>query len=121
MGISASAYKTYEWERETWPEFREVKMTRAKAQVYLNKLARHFKTDEVTAVQSYRRGGAAWYWAARRQVGLASVCNMGSVCHEFAHHLVESRWGKQKRCHGKKFKKELMRVYNWAKRWLPKQ
>ena len=122
-----SADVFYKWERDTYPEFRAWEISRDDAEPYVVKLIRHFKTPKVGLRASYRRGGAGVYkCAGDSSTWLPVICsgkptNMGTVIHEFSHHLSRFKHGKLKRCHGKLFKRELKRCYTWAKRWLPKE
>ena len=125
MGINGSAWKTYEWEACAWPEFREITIDRATQERYLRGLIRHFKTGPCFVENSQRRGGAGVYYRGGRpgqiighgRIKMSPNGNLGTLCHEFAHHL---NWCRNKeRGHRKKFKRELKRVYTWAKRWLP--
>ena len=110
--------KVYEWENETWPEFKNIKMCKTDAGKYIKKLARHFKTERAVAIdysRNKRNGGGAYYnegW-----INLSHETDLSIVVHEFAHHLTHCKWGPGVH-HGKKFKTQLKRVYRYAKRWL---
>jgi len=127
------AYKTYSWEQETWPQYREIEVNRMEQEKYIKKMVRHFKTPPAEVRQSFRRGGAGCYhpvysygWVplggrrklAKGYIKLGKVSNLGTVVHEFAHHLEYFKYGKGG--HRKTFKKALKQSYTWAKRWLPK-
>jgi len=116
--------KVYEWEHDTWPEFRKVKIDRRQQHGYIKKLARHFKIVEPTLRWSYKRGvasgeggGSYHYRTLGSFIRIGKVTTLGTLCHEFAHHLAAMRWGSWQG-HNKKFKRELKRTYTWAKRWL---
>lgn len=125
--------KVYAWETQLWPQFQGVKVHRFQQGVLLNKLAKHFKVPCPELAQSHRRGanvnaqasGAAgsyhrgWLWGHRVGiVKLGQVTTLGTLLHEFAHHLNYCRWNGQ-RGHGRTFKRELKRCYTWGKRYLP--
>lgn len=120
--------KVYEWERSKWPEFQAVLVERKRQCALVTKLARHFRVDRPLIKQSHKRGagavagfGAAGsyhkssYWPT---IKLGQVTTLGTLVHEFAHHLAWRRW--KETGHGRAFKRELKRTYTWAKRWLPK-
>ena len=116
--------KVYEWERSTWPEFQEVMLEPCEAEATLRKLVRHFKTRAIyMTFGNHRSGGGRYvaYWPIRMdEVRLTKRnINLGTVIHEFAHHLDTCRWRKRAG-HGRTFKRELKRVYTWAKRYLPR-
>ena len=116
----------YDWEQTVYAPFRDMKLTHDETRKYLNKLERHFKTPHVELMTGKRNGGS--YHPVSLGTPYIRIpgrgTNLGTVCHEFAHHLdwVKNRNSKNrgaKRWHGKTFKKCLVRVYRWAKRWLP--
>lgn len=112
----------YFWEHQTYPEFQKVPVTRTDVQKYLNKLVRHFKTSKVTFSHELRRGGGGVYHPGYfPYIRMGKEPTLGIVCHEFAHHLTRHRYPTIKKWHGKHFKKELKRVYTFAKRYLPKE
>lgn len=128
------AYKVYAWERERWPEYREVKLTLNEATRYVRKLCRHFKLG-MPYIRGGKHLGAADYspgfWK-NIETGFydfdgrirftTNDISLGTVCHEFAHHLNYKRNGNGKgKWHGKTFKRELKRVFTWAKRYLPEK
>ena len=131
--MGGKAWGAYAWEQETWPEYRKIIVTRHEQEVYVRKLVRHFKTPPVEVRQSYRRGGAGCYFPKRMNVftgdrsakliggviKMGKETNLGTVIHEFAHHLEYHQYGSGG--HRKTFKRCLKRVYRWAKRWLPKE
>jgi len=136
--MAGAAWKAYAWEQATWPEYRKIVVTRMEQEKYAKKLVRHFKTPPVDIKQSYRRGGAGCYHPkldrvfkpmTREQIGkptlaggvikMGRVGNLGTLIHEFAHHLEYYKYGKGG--HRKTFKRCLKRVYKWSKRWLPKE
>ena len=120
--------KVYQWEGETWPQFKTIKLDRARQTAIIKKLARHFKVDAPALIQSYRHGvargeGGGHYepstWHSKIAVG--KITTLATICHEFAHHLSYRLHGRPKQWHGPKFKRCLKRTYTWAKRWLPIQ
>lgn len=118
------AYKAYAWEREAYPAFQTIIIEDDDRKKYLDKLSRHFKVADVILSQSLQRGFGAgrstWVsWYRTSVIRLHKRTTLGTLCHEFAHHLVMVRWGKQRIHHGRKFKRELKRVYTFAKRYLP--
>ena len=113
--------KIYIWERQVYPDFREANLCRKDIQKIVNKLVRHFKTRPIDRVyfSGYRTG--AVYYSSSDTIGIGRTgYNLGTVCHEFAHHLTDQRWGAGHH-HNRKFKRELKRVYTYAKRWLPEK
>jgi len=116
--------KVYEWEAQTWPAFRQVKLNRSEAEMVLRRLIRHFNTPHV------RLKGGEWYGGGTYfrhgmvdpviRVKLSNV-NLATVCHEFAHHLNNHLYPARAktRAHGKTFKRCLKRVYTWSKRYVP--
>lgn len=113
--------KIYEWEDQTYPEFRKIGLCRAEIQKIFRKLIRHFKSPPLSRVSfvNYVRGGK--YYSSFYSIVIGSGgYNLGTICHEFAHHLADTRHNKS--CgHRKEFKRELKRVYTYAKRWLPEK
>lgn len=119
--------KIYEWERQTYPRFRQVQINRHEQKKYLKKLCRHFEVSEPALKRSQKRGVALGWGGGSYQpshwnsgtIKIGKMTSMGTLCHEFAHHL---DWKRNGVCgHGKTFKRELKRVYTWAKRWLPEE
>ena len=112
--------KIYEWETDTYPEFILASLKSCEAEKLLRKLVRHFKTCPVRLTfRGYGFVGGAYGHNSRR-ISLPHFTSLSSVCHEFAHHLADTRH--QKTCgHRKEFKRELKRVYTYAKRWLPEK
>jgi len=139
-----AAYVAYAWEHETWPQFRQVWLTEKESVKYLRKFARHFKMPDAKVEFSKRkeRSGEAWpniYHAVTwkpeyRRLSKAALRNWSSgvicltkdrssldvVIHEFAHLLTAFKY-KRMVHHDKRFKRQLKRVYTFAKRYLPKQ
>lgn len=115
--------KIYQWEHLTYTEFQDVKLDMKRAAAIIKRLSRHFKVSTPELIGT-RRGGGGDYWNRGDHRSLIRVCwkkiSLGLVCHEFAHHLTARRWGSA-HGHDKKFKRELKRVYSWAKRWLPEK
>jgi len=113
--------KIYEWEQSTYKEFRDVAITRSEAEKYLRKFARHFKVNVPRVDYSrVKRNGGGSYYARSQMIRLSHGTNLGTVCHEFAHHLNSQLNGGVKLGHDKGFKKQLKKVYTFAKRYLPK-
>ena len=120
--------KVYEWEHTTWPDFQMVKIDRTRQYALNKKLARHFKVDEPRLVGSHQRGANAMNRASGASgkyhyafpgmavIKLGTISTLGTLCHEFAHHLNYRRW--KAKGHGRTFKRELKRVYTFAKRYL---
>lgn len=112
----------YQWEYERYPAFYEVKFDRRRAAVLLKKFSRHFKTSCPLMSSIRKRGGGhytASLWGGHAFIALPDNPSLALVCHEYAHHLATTR--NKARCgHGKEFKRELKRVYTFAKRYLPK-
>lgn len=108
----------YHWEAETFKEFQHVLITRDRAEALLKKFARHFKVSAPTLSRKLKRGGGHYTPGYFPSITLGKVPTLGIVCHEFAHHLETARWN-TRQWHGKKFKRELKRVYTFAKRYLP--
>ena len=120
--------QVYAWESQKWPRFLKVKLDVGQQKGLLFKLARHFKVNEPMLSYSHKRGanakhsenGAAGSYEHRAWgsvIRLGSITTLGTLCHEFAHHLNWSRW--RKGGHGRTFKRELKRTYTFAKRYLP--
>lgn len=126
VGAVMGWLRVYDWEKEMWPEFRDVKIERKEQHKLLKKLSKHFKICEPILRWSYKHGVAAGngggsyhyrsFGASFIRIGKVTV--LGTLCHEFAHHLAAMRYGSCQG-HNKKFKRELKRTYTWAKRWLP--
>ena len=122
--------KVYEWEHATWPEFQTVHIDRRRQFILIRKLARHFKVDEPLLGACKRRGanaksnktGAAGAYMMgptnAAVIKLGNVTVLGTLVHEFAHHLDHRRWGGNG--HRRTFKRELKRAYTFAKRYLVK-
>ena len=109
--------KAYDWERATWPKFCEIKIDRKQAGKYVKKLVRHFKTKPVEIdYDGWDRSGGQ-YFGWERMIKLPKETNLGTVIHEFAHHLTRGKFGAGMH-HNRKFKKTLKRVYRYAERWL---
>ena len=114
----------YNWEYETYRPFYSHKVGRHGAAVLLRKFSRHFKTScPILTPTIKRRGGGhyifAFYSGAR--ITLGKDPSLAIVCHEYAHHLTHIRHPENKKCHSKVFKRELKKVYTFAKRYLPKE
>ncbi len=112
--------KVYQWEHETWPEFQKIEISREDVKSYLKKFARHFKIDIPYLSNSHKRGkhaGVYYQGSFNGTIVLTKECTFGIVIHEFAHHLTRMRHGTNHH-HGKKFKRELKRVYTFAKRYI---
>lgn len=116
--------KVYQWEEQTYPVFRTIKIEKSKASAYLKKFARHFKVDEPKIDWSIKKRGGGHYtpskWFAPL-IALPSNPSLGLICHEFAHHLDARRHPETPQWHGKSFRRELKRTYTFAKRYLPKE
>ena len=117
--------KIYEWEFQTYGEFRFVPLDRdTEGRKIIRKLSRHFNLMEPTLAQSRRRGGAGKYRPRMFGEGIiftGKKTNLMTLCHEFAHHLEYHSDGHSPgRWHGKNFKRQLKRVYTWARRYIPK-
>jgi hypothetical protein len=111
--------KVYEWERERWPEFRHIKITRTEAESYLRKFSRHFKTPVPNLVGGKWYGGGTYYHYKQEVKVKLSAIHLNTIIHEYAHHL---NWMQFKQNgHRKSFKRCLKRVYSFAKRYLPKK
>lgn len=109
--------KVYKWEDETWPEFQGIKVTRERQAKLLRKLSRHFKVSEPRLTGCYKRGSdSGQYFQYLEAISLHKNTSIGTLIHEFAHHL---NWKKyKKKGHAKSFKKCLKRVYRWSRRYL---
>jgi len=115
--------KVYEWERTIWPEFRKVSMTLKQADAVIKKLSRHFKLSCPKVTDGCN--GTHWNGKYSPNTGenflalirLRTINNLGTVCHEFAHHLDYNVYGGLG--HRRTFKRALKKVYTWAKRYLP--
>jgi hypothetical protein len=115
--------KIYEWERTTYPEFQNIRVDRPEK--YLKKFARHFKVNQPTLARhqsfwvAYRvKKSGGTYRSYDESIDLANNISLGILIHEFTHHL---DWKiNHKVSHDKKFKRQLKRVYTFAKRYLPK-
>lgn len=115
--------KVYEWERKTWPVFHYVTLSVDDVEKVLKRLSRHFHVPCPTLKLSgrfrtidgkYRIGISGDYLITLRKRNI----NLGTTCHEFAHHLnhiVYEGFG-----HRGTFKISLKRVYTFAKRYLMK-
>ncbi len=109
----------YHWEAVTYPEFKKIPVTKEHARKLLKKFSRHFKTDCPGLSIFNRRGGGGHYQRFGKMITVGKNPTLDIVIHEYAHHLAAERNGG--RCgHGKEFKRELKRVYTFAKRYLPK-
>lgn len=120
--------QVYRWEHDTWPTFQTVKVDRMTQRKLIKKLARHFKVDEPSLEFSRQRGanvaksetpGAAGKYIGgwHPRIKLGTVTTLGTLVHEFAHHLNYRRWASNG--HGRTFKRELKRTYTFTKRYLP--
>lgn len=116
-----AAWKMYEWEQKTYPQFRVIKLTKPQFQKYIKKLSKHFKMPEPTVEYKLGHKNNGTYYGYKNHIVINPFHGnqLGTLCHEFAHHLNYHR-NDYERGHGKKFKHELKRVYTWAKRYLPK-
>jgi hypothetical protein len=135
--------KIYQAERNDYPEIWKAKMPAKKSVKYLKKLCRHFKVKPVMMVIHYRKRGGGFYretsdntfyWkrypnefetGKGLQCGLIvlpSKTDLGTVCHEFTHHLTRWKFG-QYHHHDKKFKHCLKLVFRYAyrKNWIMKE
>lgn len=113
--------KVYEWEQLTWPQFR-IPISLDEAKRIVKKLSRHFKITCPDVELGKLRTYAGWYHVGLFPEGSyirlnKTNINLGTTCHEFAHHL--SVWRYNEHGHGKTFKRTLKTVYTWAKRYLP--
>lgn len=113
------AWMMYRWEKSTWPEF-QFTISREDAAMYIRKLSRHFKTNcGLDGIDIKRHEGAGHYSVRHGLIVVGKQTTLGIVCHEFAHHLDYMKRGRPKRWHDRKYKRQLKKVYTWAKRWLP--
>jgi len=111
--------KVYEWERTAYPRFRDIGVERSAQRKYIKKFARHFKVSEPLVEKlkpSARKLGV--YYGHSHIIKLHETTNFGTLCHEFAHHLANMRYGGCQG-HNRLFKRELKRTYTFAKRYLP--
>lgn len=112
----------YHWEAETYPEFKEVTFEKKRAMFYLKKFARHFKTTCPSISSCKKRGGGhytpSFYFP---RIALPENPNLSLVAHEYAHHLDAVRNPETPQWHGKSFRRELKKVYTFAKRYLPNE
>lgn len=124
-----AAYVLYKWESDTYPAFQSRKVERHEQGVLLRKLSRHFKVDLPRLVYSRQRGanalqqasGAAGMyhasmWHGNCTIKLGKVTTLGTLVHEFAHHINWRRW--KANGHGRTFKRELKRTYTFSRRYL---
>ena len=114
--------KAYGWEKETYPAFRDVKLCSYNQRKIVKKLARHFKLPPhpvIRLVNSTRFDSQrGLYYSRSSTIKLGETTTLATVCHEFAHHMdAIHRSGKTD--HSKAFKRELKKVYTFAKRYLP--
>ena len=112
-----AAFKLYEWEHKTYPEFKATKVAGSDAPIYFKKLARHFKVSEPRLFSTRKSIGNGMYYGRTQSIALAPETDLGIIIHEFAHHLARQRHGSNQH-HNKKFKHELKRVYTFAKRYI---
>lgn len=111
---------TYNWEEQTFPEFRKIEIDRKRAALLIKKFSRHFKTSCPILSNRLTRGGGSYTpgnWNS--WIKLPIKPSLALVCHEYAHHLEHTRHPDSKQWHGKTFRRELTRVYTFAKRYLP--
>ncbi len=106
--------KIYGWEQETYPEFYQKTIGLSDAQIYIRKFAKHFEVNEPFVPYSKKRKGGT-YWHGSQKITLPVITNLGTVIHEFAHHLADQTNGKRNG-HNKLFKKSLKKVYTFAKK-----
>jgi len=110
--------KIYEWERNTYPEFREFRIGRSDSLTYFKKFARHFKISiPRLGTRLLRHNGV--YFPDDEVIQLPLITSLSLVIHEFAHHLATKKYGSDQG-HNKNFKRSLKRVYTFAKRYLKK-
>ena len=113
--------KVYWWEEQTYPQFKEFRVEKSRATFYLKKFSRHFKVycPRLSSIQ--KRGGGHYRPNAygNALIALPKHPSLGLICHEFAHHLDAIRHPDTAQWHGKSFKRELKKVYTFAKRYLP--
>ena len=114
--------KVYDWERETWPQFRFVILNREQQKMYIRKLSKHYKVFEPIIKQSLSSTNAGTYHKetimSLPTIKLHKECTFGTLIHEFSHHLNHAKYNQGH--HGRSFKKCLKRVYKYAEHWLPK-
>jgi hypothetical protein len=108
--------KIYQWEHEAYPEFRQVQICRSDVPKYLKKFARHFKVTE-PYLNSRPKRSTGTYYRSSRSISLPATCSLGLVIHEFAHHLADETY-QANIMHDKRFKRQLKKVYTFAKRYL---
>lgn len=131
--------KVYQWEKNEYLKFYDVRIKDEDAIKYLRKFCRHFKTEPILLAVGNKRDGSGYYqegWHSLMSVrigyyqtkesgtakGFIRVCKnptLAIIVHEFAHHLTASTGGKGHH-HDKLFKRSLKKSYTYAKRWLPK-
>ena len=109
--------KIYDWELSAYPQFRDITVGRADARAYFKKFARHFKVSEPSVLLINKRSGGTYY-SFSQSIALPQMTNLGTVVHEFAHHLADRTHGSRQK-HGKNFKRALKKTYTFAKRYLP--
>lgn len=136
--------KIYEWEKENFKEFYEVNLCRAEQISILKKLSRHFLTQvakkkwrELGAKEEHKKFIPSFYkrYVPTLTLGRSPIAGsyhrrtstimcgqttqLATICHEFTHHLTGMKYGEVK--HNKRFKKELKRIYTFARRYLPEK
>ena len=116
--------KVYEWERERWPLFQRVLINRWQQEQVLAHLANQFGVVCPAIGQSYQSGvargeGGGQYVPATQVVQLGVKTSLGTVVHEFAHHLnhLLNPEDAAKRHHGRTFKKCLRACYSKARKF----
>jgi len=109
-----SNLKIYEWEKENYPKEPRINVCRVEQQIILRKLSKHFKIIEPGIAPSYRRGGAGLYVHSKNLIKMGNTTDMGTVIHEFAHHLEYCKYGTT--AHRKRFKRVLKKVYNYVQK-----
>lgn len=148
MKLEIPSGHVYSWERKTYSDFDKFSLDARGARKYLKKLCRHYKTTSLLLkINSRKRGGgtyygssdSSFYQSAKMQsrkkgvkyydvdskklnnglIVLTKNTDLGTVVHEFTHHLARIKYG-PKVHHSKKFKKLLVKVYKWSQRYLPK-
>jgi len=111
--------KIYKWEHDTYPTFQKVLILRDKQEQFLKKFARHFKVYCPTLSWTIKQGHAGHYMPAYHgpwaRIAFGKETTLGTICHEFAHHLDYIRHPETKQSHGKSFKRELKKCYTFAK------
>lgn len=113
--------KAYQWEHETFPEFQNVQVCSDTQQKLVRKLARHFKTPK-PALQHTRINDTHGRYIHPNAYHASTIrtaqnSTLGTLCHEFAHHLAYLKHGRGVG-HDKRFKKQLKKVYTFAKRYI---